>query len=303
MTRRRLLIALTTAAAFVPAAVPASSDAYVTAIGDQQFGMFTDPLFTPLHINRVRYIAPYDAAVKADFERRDVDLFLAAAKASHAKVLVSFSHSRRKGLTKHLPSVREFRKDFKAFKTGYPQVKEYSPWNEANHSSQPTAHNPKRAAELFIALKRNCKGCTIVALDVLDSTNVASTVKYIKTFQKYAKKGKPKIWGLHNYSDTNRFRNKGTKTILKAVKGDLWLTETGGVVKFGGDFPYDEDRAAKALTYLFTKLAPSNKRIKRLYLYQWSGAEVGARFDAGLLGPTGLPRPGYFVVRKKLTGV
>jgi hypothetical protein len=302
MTRRRLLIALT-AAAFVPAAAPASSDAYVTAIGDQQFGMFTDPLFTPLHINRVRYIAPYDTAIKADFERQDADLFLAAAKASHAKVLVSFQHSRRSGRTHRLPSVSEFTKDFKAFKKRYPFVKEYSPWNEANHSSQPTHSNPKRAAEYFIALKRNCKGCTIVALDVLDSTNVNSTVKYIKTFQKYAKKGKPKVWGLHNYSDTNRLRNKGTKAVLKAVKGDLWLTETGGVVKFGGSFPYDEDRAAKALTYLFTKLAPSNKRIKRLYIYQWSGAPVGARFDAGLLGPTGLPRAGYFVVRKKLTGV
>jgi hypothetical protein len=301
MPRRRLLIALT-AAALLSACAPASSGAYVTAIGDQQFGMFTDPLFTPLGIKRVRYIAPYDSAIKDDFERHDVDLFLAAAKASGAKVLVSFSHSRRKNLTHHLPSVREFTKDFKAFKKRYPQVKEYSPWNEANHSSQPTHSSPKRAAELFIALKRNCKSCTIVALDVLDSTNVNSTITYIKTFQKYAKSGKPKIWGLHNYSDTNRFRNKGTKAVLKVVKGDLWLTETGGVVKFGGSFPYDEARAAKALNYLFTKLAPSNRRIKRLYLYQWSGAEVGARFDAGLLGPTGLPRPGYFVVRKKLKG-
>ena len=142
-----------------------------------------------------------------------------------------------------------------------------------------------------------------MALDVLDSTNVNSTIKYIRTFQKYAKKGNPRIWGLHNYSDTNRFRNKGTKAVLKVVKGDLWLTETGGVVKFGSSFPFDEQRAAKALDYLFKKLAPSNKRIKRLYLYQWSGAERAARFDAGLLGPDGLPRPGYFVVRKKLTGV
>jgi hypothetical protein len=302
MSRRRLLIALTVAA-LVPAAAPASSDAkYVVAMGDQQFGMFTDPLFVPLGITRIRYIAPYDAAIKDDFARQDVDLFLTAARASGKKVLVSFSHSRRKGRTHHLPSVKEFTKDFKAFKKRYPQVKEYSPWNEANHSSQPTVHNPKRVAEYFIAVKRNCKKCTIVALDVLDSTNVNSTISYIKKFAKYAKKGKPRIWGLHNYSDTNRFRNKGTKAVLKAIKGDLWLTETGGVVKFGGSFPYDEQRAADALDYLFKKLAPSNKRIKRLYLYQWSGAEMGARFDAGLLGPDGLARPGYFVVRKKLTG-
>jgi Glycosyl hydrolase catalytic core len=301
MPRRRLLTALAAAAA-LSACAPASSNAYIVGIGDQQYSMFTDPLFVPLHITRVRYIVPYDAATKNDFERQEADLFLTAAKAARAKVLVSFSHSRRKGRTHRLPSVKEFTSAFKKFKKRYPQVKEYSPWNEANHSSQPTHKSPKRAAEYFVALKRNCKGCTIVALDVLDSTNVNSTIKYIRTFQKYAKKGNPRIWGLHNYSDTNRFRNKGTKAVLKAVKGDLWLTETGGVVKFGASFPYDEERAAKALDYLFKKLAPSNKRIKRLYLYQWSGAPRGARFDAGLLGPDGLPRPGYFVVRKKLTG-
>ena len=301
MSRRRLLIALS-AAALTAGCAPATSHAYITAIGDQQFGIFTDPLFTPLGIKRVRYIAPYDAATKDDFERQEADIYLKAAQTSGRKVLISFGHSRRKGRTKHLPSVSEFTKAFKAFKKRYPQIKEYSAWNEANHSSQPTHKSPKRAAEYFIALKRNCKGCTIVALDVLDSTNVASTVKYIKTFQKYAKKGNPRIWGLHNYSDTNRFRNKGTKAILKAVKGDLWLTETGGVVKFGSAFPFSESRAAKALDYLFKKLAPSNKRIKRLYLYHWYGSEPGSRFDAGLLDPTGVPRPGYFVVRKKLKG-
>jgi putative glycosyl hydrolase len=302
MSRRRLLTALAVAA-FVPACAPASSDAkYVIGMGDQQYGLFTDPLFTPLGIKRVRYIAPYDAAIKDDFERQEADLFMAAAKTSGRKVLVSFSHSRRSGRTKHLPSVKEFTKDFRAFKKRYPQVKEYSPWNEANHNSQPTYKSPKRTAEFFIALKKYCKGCTIVALDVLDSTNVNSTIKYIKTFTKYAKKGKPKIWGLHNYSDTNRFRNKGTKAVLKVIKGDLWLTETGGVVKFGSAFPYNEQRAGKALNYLFTTLAPSNKRIKRVYLYAWSGSAPGARFDAGLLDANGLPRPGYFVVRRKLTG-
>jgi Glycosyl hydrolase catalytic core len=299
---RRLLTVLAVAA-FLPACAPATSDAkYVIAMGDQQFGLFTDPLFTPLHITRVRYIVPYDAAIKNDFERQEADLFLTAARTSHSKVLVSFSHSRRKGRTHHLPSVKEFTKDFRAFRKRYPQVKEYSPWNEANHSSQPTVHNPKRVAEYFLATKKYCKGCTIVALDVLDSTNIKSTIGYVKKFAKYAKKGHPRIWGLHNYSDTNRFRNKGTKAVLKAVKGDLWLTETGGVVNFGGSFPYDEDRAARALNYLFTTLAPSNKRIKRVYLYQWSGAPRGTRFDAGLINPDGTPRPGYFVVKRKLTG-
>jgi hypothetical protein len=48
------------------------------------------------------------------------------------------------------------------------------------------------------------------------------------------------------------------------------------------------------------KLAASNKRIARLYVYQWSGANPGDRFDAGVLGPDGKPRPAYDVIRKAL---
>ena len=102
------------------------------------------------------------------------------------------------------------------------------------------------------------KGCKIVALDVLDAANIKPTIGYIRKFMKYAKKGKPRIWGLHNYSDTNRFQDKRTKAVLKLVPGEVWLTETGGVVNFGGSFPYSEDRAAKALTYMF-KLAAAQQ--------------------------------------------
>ena len=38
------------------------------------------------------------------------------------------------------------------------------------------------------------------------------------------------IWGLHNYIDANRFRTRGTRALLRAVKGDVWFTETGGLV-------------------------------------------------------------------------
>jgi hypothetical protein len=295
---RRLVACLIASAALFVIPAPASA-AYVTAISDQQAEMFVNPLFQTLQITRVRYIVPYDVASKDDFARREADTFLQAAQLRRAKVLISFGHSRRAGRTKRLPSVAEFTREFKRFKRRYPQIREYSPWNEANHSSQPTYKSPKRTADFFLALKRNCKGCTIVALDVLDSTNIKSTVSFIKKFKRYAKKGKPRILGLHNYSDTNRFRNKGTKAVLKEWRGDIWLTETGGVVKFGASFPYSEERAARALRYMF-RLAESNRRIRRLYIYQWTGATREARFDAGLIGPDGAPRPGYFVVKEKL---
>jgi hypothetical protein len=111
------------------------------------------------------------------------------------------------------------------------------------------------------------------------------------------------LWGLHNYSDTNRFSSSRTRAVLAAVPGELWLTETGGVVKFGGAFPNVKGsglrRATRALSYMF-HLASSNSRIKRLYIFQWSGSTGAARFDAGLTDPHYNPRPGYVTVCKQL---
>jgi hypothetical protein len=148
----------------------------------------------------------------------------------------------------------------------------------------------------------------VVGLDVLDGSSIKPTITYVKRFQaalRAAHRPLPKIWGLHDYSDTNRLRATGTKAILKAVSSQVWLTETGGIVQFGSEFPNRAGkgltRAAKALRYMFT-LAASSQRIKRLYVFQWTGSSAGVRFDAGLLGPEGSPRPGYLVVCKHLLG-
>jgi hypothetical protein len=68
----------------------------------------------------------------------------------------------------------------------------------------------------------------------------------------------------------------------------------------GNSFPYSESRAARAIKYMF-KLASSNSRLKRLYIYQWTGSERGVRFDAGVIGPDGKPRASYFAVKNQLT--
>ena len=43
-------------------------------------------------------------------------------------------------------------------------------------------------------------------------------------------RGRRLIWGLHNYIDANRFRTTGTRSLLRAVPGEVWFTETGGLV-------------------------------------------------------------------------
>jgi hypothetical protein len=113
----------------------------------------------------------------------------------------------------------------------------------------------------------------------------------------------PKIWGLHNYSDINRHESWRTRELARAMGGQVWLTETGGIVKFGGAFPNSHGsglyRAASVLKYMFG-VAASDSRIKRLYIYDWTGGNANTRFDAGLTDNHHRPRSGYVVVCKQL---
>lgn len=273
-------------------AVPPVDARYRVGIGDQHAETFAHPLFQQLKLRYARLNVPWDALDHAD-ERARTDQWLASARAVRAKPLLTFTHSRVR--PKKLPSTRTFRRIFRDFRKRYPWVREYSPWNEVNHNSQPTHRKPRVAARFYNIVRSSCRGCTIVAADVLDQPGME---RYLRRFLRYAR-GKPRLWGLHNYKDTNRFRTRGTKALLRTVRGSVWLTETGGIVRFSDNLPYSEGRAARAIRHMF-RLASSNRRIKRLYIYSYWGEPRGARFDAGLVGPDGSARPSYNVVKRKL---
>jgi hypothetical protein len=216
-----------------------------------------------------------------------------------------------------MPSVAVYQRDVQKFIKLFPHVRQYQPWNEANRGTIVEIVKGKRhialvspsalqSAQYYRALKLVCKGCTVVGLDVLDAPVVTPTLEYIAQFKHDIARLKtvmPSVWGLHNYSDTNRLQSTRTKAILAAVPGQVWLTETGGIVQFGSAFPNKKGsgltRAAKALSYMF-KIAGSSSRIKRLYIYDWTGGNDATRFDAGLMNGKYEPRPGYVVVCKQL---
>ena len=274
------------------AAAPAAQGRFTIGIGDQHPESFSQPLFQQLKFRQARLIVPWDALSRGDDLGR-VDAWLTAARVSRVRPLITFNHSRVN--PRKLPSTRQYSRMFRAFRKRYPFVRDYSPWNEINHQSQPTFRKPKAAAKFYNIVRANCRGCTIVAADVLDQ---AGLEKYLRTFKRFAK-GSPRLWGLHNYSDTNRNRSRGTRSLLRTVRGNIWLTETGGIVKFADAFPYNEQRAARATKFMF-KLARSSRRIKRLYIYSWLGEDRSARFDAGLVGPDGSARPAFHVVKREV---
>jgi hypothetical protein len=279
---------------------------FLTGIGDEQAEMFGNPLWQRLHTKIVRYIAPYDAVVHPYSLDRAKE-WIHAAEAQHQQVLVAFYHSEYSPTV--LPSVRSYQRDVAKFIKLFPRVHQYQSWDEANRGNVPRAFSSPSAgaaARYYQALIRVCKRCTAVGLDVLDQYDIGPTLTYIYEFKREIGRLRtvmPHIWGLHNYSDVNRRESWRTRELVSALGGEVWLTETGGIVKFGGAFPNRRGagltRAADRLKYMFA-LASSVPHVKRLYIYDWTGGTASTRFDAGLTNAFHQPRAGYLVVCRAL---
>jgi hypothetical protein len=300
--RRRLpLKSLMLAAVLAAAAIaPTSASAAPTVgIGDNSPLVFQDTNFKALHTTISRKVIPYDF-YNDPFQLSQLDAWVAGANADGVEPLISFSHSDVN--LKKLPSVAEFKVSLNFLLAHYPTVRTISPWNEANHVSQPTFKNPKRAAQFYNATRAVCPACKIVAADVLDQKNM---LPWVKTFQKTAIK--PRLWGLHSYGDSNHnkpFAKSATKLLLGSVEGKVWLTEVGGLVAFKNNFPYNEGRAARA-TNMTLKLASKDPRIERIYFYCWYGADQRnptgpLDWDSGFASSVGKPRPALTVLQNWL---
>ncbi len=294
-----------------PAGAPSAPRAhaaasYLTGIGDEQPEMFNDPFWRQLHTKIARYIAPYDAAVRPA-SLAAAKIWIHAAERQHVQVLVAFYHSEY--TPTRMPSVALYQRDVQKFVKLFPRVKQYQSWDEANRGNVPRAFSSPSAvaaADYYQALIRVCKGCTVSGLDVLDQSNIGPTLGYIAAFKREIGRLRttmPRIWGLHDYSDVNRFESWRTRELARALGGEVWLTETGGIVQFGGAFPNIRGsgltRAAKVVKYMFG-VTGSVSRIKRLYIYDWTGGVASTRFDAGLTDNHHKPRAGYVVVCRQL---
>ena len=288
--------------------VARTASTYLTGLGDESPEMFSNPNAQQLKTKIARYIAPYDA-VAHSYSLDKAKAWIKYAEGQHMQILVAFYHSEYSPT--RLPSVAQYKHYVEKFIRRFPRVHQYQAWDESNRGNirgvlaSPSA---SATAQYYQALIRVCKGCTAVGLDVLDANDISPTLQYISEFKSEIGKLRtvmPKIWGLHNYSDINRLESWRTRQLSRAMGGQIWLTETGGIVQFGGAFPNRNGsglrRAAKVDSYLFN-VAASQPRIKRLYIYNWVGGNARTRFDAGLTDNHHRPRPGYVVVCKHLHG-
>jgi hypothetical protein len=304
--RYRLILPIALLLAAV-VAVPAQAKVRV-AISEQSASMFESSEWRALNLKRVRYIVPWDY-FKDGGTNAEVAGFMTAARSARQDVLVTFSAKRgcfvnnrySRSSACRAPSTSAYKSAVRRFRREYPFAKTFAPWNEANHVSQPTYRKPSLAARYYKTLRSVCRGCKVMAADVLDSSDVRS---YLRGFLR-ASRGAGRIWGLHNYKDVNRRQSKGLTGLLRTVPGEVWLTETGGIVKFGRDFPFSESRAAARTKYMFqladrydTRRRGMRSRLTRLYVYRWFGEPADSRFDAGLVSQSGAPRASLTQFRK-----
>ncbi len=265
-------------------------------IGDGSLATFSDPRFAWLGVKLVRLVVPYDV-MRNRAELRAARAWLQAARAHHLRPFVAFSHSLQR--PRLLPTVADYRRSVLAFRRAFPWVHDLSTWDEANHVSQPTARNPHRAALYFNALSAMCpRSCSIVAADVLDQPRMA---RWVTAFKAHAIR--PKLWGLHNYYDLNHGGRARTSLLLRIVRGQLWFTETGGLVWRWDTVTHrfivrGEAYAARAARHLKALVALS-PRITRVYYYHWRIATTlttarrhpgWVSWDSGLVRPDCAPR-------------
>jgi hypothetical protein len=184
----------------------------------------------------------------------------------------------------------------------YPRVRDWVPWNETNGPAALTGRRPDRAAAYYDIVTRLCRRCNVVAGDVLDIPNMAS---WIRSFQRHTRT-RPRIWGVHNYHDANSLGSKTTRLLLRLVRGQIWLTETGGVIRMRVRTRrgvrmrnYGIGHAARATRHALD-LARISPRIRRIYLYHWLAPARFTTWDSALTDFRMRPRPGYRVLRKWL---
>ena len=266
--------------------------------------MFDHPDWQALELKRVRYIVPWDWAEHDELigevgvlhgpgpaaqPGRARDLHRADAAASRtAAIRATRTAARRRPGPTARPSGASIAQ--------YPWVKTYSAWNEVNHKSQPTYRSPSLAVRYYEVLRKDCRSrnCRVMAIDLLDERNMS---RYLARASAPAPRA-ARACGACTTTATSTAAARRSPELLRTVPGEVWLTETGGIVTLRPELPaLGEPRgephaghvpARRPLRHAAAR--PSAPRSRGCSSTSGSARTASARFDAGLVDQDGSPR-------------
>lgn len=295
MRARLLVVGLACAASL---GAPAAAPAITIGVADQRPLFFTDTAFQRTLIGHARILVAWDA-MSVGWQRAELDAWFAAARTADVTPLVTFGKSRTR--PDDLPTPERYAAGVRAFRKRYPAVREFSSWNEANSCGERTCKRAKLVAAYYRQLRIACSGCTLLAVDLVDQPNAGS---WAREFRHYATV-QPTCWGLHNYLDANRYSTSYTHQVLDATSGQLWLTETGGLVDRNNNsttwIPQGFTHAANATDYLFGTIRRVSGRIQRIYFYNWVADKPPFTWDSAFVNSHLQERKSYAVLRSWLS--
>ena len=143
-----------------------------------------------------------------------------------------------------------------------------------------------------------------MAADMLDTGNMG---RYLRT-SSATPRARRSCGACTTTATSTAGARRFTKQMLRTVPGEVWLTETGGIVKLAAELQALARRAPRPRTKDMFKLVNKydTKRARhaledhapvRLHLVR--RATRSARFDAGLVNPDGSPRPAFSVFKQE----
>ena len=298
LTMALLPAALGTAPAPAHGAVIPQQTGVQVGIADQKADMFFDARFRELGLKRARLAVAWDV-MTTRAQVKELDRWMGAARRSGIEPLISYMHSRSK--RRLVPSPLRLQREFRRFRHRYPWATTFATWNEANHCGEPLCHRPKLAAAFYRGLRRECPTCTILAPEVLDMPNMRSWVRQFGRELGFM----PRLWGLHNYVEANRFKMRRLRELQRVTRGaEIWLTETGGLVRRDNGsktvIPEGVRHAGDVTRYIFDRIVPLNPRVKRVYIYHWNSVSAKDTWDSALISPSGNERSALYVLSRVL---
>lgn len=239
----------------------------IVGIADSDPDTFQGAAWSDLGVAFARRVIPWNVALlpKTCAVRQGFDAYLANARAVNARVVIMFGPDPggdpracpvNAGANDRAPAVAIFRTAMNEFAREYPKQTMLAAWNEPDYTSGPIVEDvgaqlrrlPGRAADYYVALRRACRGCLLLAGEF--ASDPSNEGDYWEPYRKRIAASDvpaPKVWSIHPTRDLVLFaadaadaldgkrRGEGKRCDAREMKGCVTKTFATWVAKLPGN--------------------------------------------------------------------